>query len=83
MSDFKERFAETEELLKLHDSLEPGLPNIPSPILEYARSKARLEALQSKCSSEVSENDVAVLREQEATMKTVANLMEYINQSHK
>jgi hypothetical protein len=38
-----ERLREVEELLRLHDSLEEGLPEVPRPLYEYARSKARVD----------------------------------------
>ena len=37
---------EMDELKKLHDSIEKGLPKVPTPLLEYARDKAKLEELR-------------------------------------
>lgn len=37
----KER-REMEELKELHDTLEEGLPEVPPPLLDFARKKAKL-----------------------------------------
>jgi hypothetical protein len=72
-----------EELKKLHDTLEEGLPDVPAPLLEFARCKAKLEELRQNSLSDPEKNEIPALKYQATTLNSLASLMHYLSNSQK
>lgn len=78
-----EKQREMEELKRLHDTLEDGMPEVPPPLLEFARCKAKLDELRHNSISDPEKNEIPALKYQATTLNSLATLMHYINKSHK
>lgn len=78
-----EKQREMEELKRLHDTLEDGMPEVPPPLLEFARCKAKLDELRQNSIFDPEKNEIPALKYQATTLNSLATLMQYINNSHK
>ena len=76
-----EKQREMDELKKLHDTLEEGLPEVPAPLLEFARCKSKLEELRHNSLTDPERHEIPALRYQATTLNSLSGLMQYLSTS--